>query len=167
VADLAEAVAARLGLPREEQRAARHAGELHDVGKVAIPDAILAKPGPLDQQEWTFMREHTVVGERIVAADPALAAIGRLVRSSHERWDGGGYPDGLAGTAIPLVSRIVAVCDAWDAMASHRPYRPARGPQDAEAELLAGAGSQFDPVVVEAFLAVRRASRDHVAPLAA
>ncbi len=103
----------------------RRAAELHDVGKAAIPDAILNKPGSLDPGEWTFMRRHTLLGERILAAAPALAPVALLVRSSHERWDGSGYPDGLAGERIPLGARvIVSVCDAFDAMTSERPYAP-------------------------------------------
>ena len=106
-------------------RAVRQGAELHDIGKLAVPDAILNKPGPLDEAEWAFMRRHTLVGERILAAAPALADVARLVRSSHERFDGSGYPDGLAGVSIPLGSRVIAVCDAWDAMITDRPYRRA------------------------------------------
>jgi diguanylate cyclase (GGDEF)-like protein len=154
VADLAVAVAHRLGLAPEEVEQVRHAADLHDVGKVAIPDAILDKPGPLDDDEWTFMRRHTIIGERIVAAAPALSEVAVLVRASHERHDGGGYPDGLAGDAIPLGARIVAVCDSYDAMVANRPYRMALPQDQALAELDRCAGSQFDPVVVAAFRAV-------------
>jgi HD-GYP domain-containing protein (c-di-GMP phosphodiesterase class II) len=126
---------------------------LHDVGKVAIPDAILDKPGPLDDEEWVFMRRHTVIGERIVAAAPALSPVAKLVRASHERWDGTGYPDAIGGQDIPLGARIIAVCDAYDAMVSDRPYRRGRGAADATAELRRCAGTQFDPAVVEAFVA--------------
>ena len=111
---------------RHDRRAATPCGRrptLHDVGKVAIPDAILDKPGPLDEDEWAFMRRHTIIGERILHAAPALAAAAPLVRSRHERFDGTGYPDGLAGDDIPLGARIIAVCDAYDAMISDRPYR--------------------------------------------
>ena len=101
------------------------AAELHDIGKVAVPDAILHKPGPLDEAEWSFIRQHTIIGERIVGAAEALRPVGRVVRASHERWDGGGYPDGLAGEAIPLGARIVFACDAWDAMTCDRGYRSA------------------------------------------
>jgi two-component system cell cycle response regulator len=120
---------------------------------VAIPDAIIDKPGPLDEDEWTFMRRHTVIGERIVAAAPALGPVAKLVRASHERWDGDGYPDGTAGEEIALGARIVAVCDAFDAMRANRPYRAARSAADAVAELRRCAGGQFDPSVVEAFVA--------------
>jgi HD-GYP domain-containing protein (c-di-GMP phosphodiesterase class II) len=131
----------------------RQAADLHDVGKVAIPDAILNKPGPLDDEEWVFMRRHTIIGERIVAAAPALRDVATLVRASHERHDGGGYPDGLAGEQIPLGARIVSICDAFDAMVAARPDRAARGPDAALAELERCAGTQFDPVVVAAFRA--------------
>src|SRR3954447_18820496 len=151
VADLAEATARRLGLDRDERETIRHAAELHDVGKVAIPDEILAKEGPLTEHEWTFVRRHTLAGERIVAAAPALAAVARVVRSSHERWDGAGYPDGLAGTSIPLGARIVAVADAYDAMTTDRPYSRARTPETAVAELRRCAGTQFDPEIVALF----------------
>ena len=122
VADLAEATALRLAISHEIVEQVRHAAELHDVGKVAVPDAILHKPGPLDDGEWAFIRRHTLIGERIIAAAPALTRVAALVRASHERWDGHGYPDALAGEAIPLGARIVAVADAFDAMTSPRPY---------------------------------------------
>jgi HD-GYP domain-containing protein (c-di-GMP phosphodiesterase class II) len=125
---------------------------LHDVGKVAIPDAILNKPGKLDATEWEFMRQHTILGERILSAAPALRPVGRIVRASHERWDGTGYPDGLAGESIPLAARIVAVCDAYEAITSDRCYRKARSLEAARAELQKVSGSQFDPSVVEVFL---------------
>ena len=156
VADVAVAVAARLGLTAERLEQVRRAAELHDVGKMAIPDAILLKTGPLDDDEWVFVRRHTLTGEWILSAAPALANVAKLVRSSHERWDGGGYPDGLAGEAIPLESRIVAVCDAYAAMRSDRPYRAAMPHADALSELRAHSGTQFDPQVVEAALEVLR-----------
>jgi diguanylate cyclase (GGDEF)-like protein len=151
VAELAEATALRLGLPHEEVEQVRHAAELHDVGKVAVPDAILSKPGPLSDDEWAFIRRHTVIGERIIGAAPALMRVAALVRASHERWDGGGYPDGLRADAIPLGARIVAVADAFDAMTSPRPYSLPRRPDAALAELRICAGAQFDPDVVAAF----------------
>jgi diguanylate cyclase (GGDEF)-like protein/putative nucleotidyltransferase with HDIG domain len=152
VAELAVTVARRLGLTAEEVDEVRRAAELHDVGKVGIPDAILDKPGPLNTDEWEFMRQHTILGERILSAAAALRPVAQLVRSSHERWDGGGYPDGLRGTEIPRGSRIVAVCDAYEAMTSDRPYRRALTPAMASAELLATAGTQFDPEVVDVFV---------------
>ena len=151
VSDLAGAVAEALGEPEHEVWRVRLAGRLHDVGKTAIPAAILDKPGPLDERESEFMRRHPLIGERIVTVAPALASTAELIRSSHERIDGRGYPDGLSGPAIPIGSRIIAVCDAFDAMTSERPYR---GPTDvatALAELRSHAGTQFDPGVVEAF----------------
>ena len=111
-----------LGLEPEDVEAVRQAAQLHDIGKVAIPEAILHKPGPLDDDEWAFMRRHSVIGERIIGEAPALARVAAMVRSSHERFDGTGYPDGLAGKDIPLGARIVAVCDAFDAMITERPY---------------------------------------------
>jgi diguanylate cyclase (GGDEF)-like protein len=151
VSRTAELVAQRLDVPEDRLEPIRHAAELHDVGKVGIPDAILSKPGPLDEEEWAFVRRHTIIGERIVDGAPALAEVGRLVRSSHERWDGGGYPDGLPGETIPLGSRIIAVCDAFDAMISDRPYHSGRSTSAALAELRRCSGTQFDPAVVQAF----------------
>jgi two-component system, cell cycle response regulator len=151
VAELAVAVARKLGLSPSEIEQVRHAADLHDVGKVAIPDAILDKPGPLDDDEWAFMRRHTIIGERIVAAAPDLLDVAPLVRASHERHDGRGYPDGLAGPEVPLGARIVAVCDSFDAMVADRPYRRALPHAEALAELDRCAGAQFDPHVVAAF----------------
>ena len=152
VAQLAAAVARRLGMTAEEIDEVSRAAELHDVGKVGIPDAILDKAAALDADEWEFMRQHTILGERILSAAPALRPVAQLVRSSHERWDGAGYPDGLAATAIPRGSRIIAVCDAYEAITSDRPYRAARSSAAACNELRAAAGTQFDPDVVDAFL---------------
>jgi two-component system cell cycle response regulator len=150
-AELALAVAEELGMDSEQRDEVFRAAELHDTGKMAIPDAILNKPGPLDDAEWAFMRRHTLIGERIIASAPALVPIARLVRSSHERWDGRGYPDQLAGEQVPLGSRIVAVCDAYEAMIAERPYSVAMLPERALQELRQGAGSQFDATVVTAF----------------
>jgi two-component system cell cycle response regulator len=153
VAALARGTATRLGLEAHEIENVAIAAELHDVGKLALPERLLRKPGPLDEEEWKQMRQHTIIGERILAAAPSLARIASLVRSSHERWDGGGYPDALAGDEIPLGARIVAVCDAYAAMTSERPYQRAITQSAALAELRSCAGGQFDPAVVEAFLA--------------
>jgi diguanylate cyclase (GGDEF)-like protein len=147
-ARLAEAVSRRMGLPGDQRDQLLQAAELHDIGKVAIPDAILHKQGPLDREEWAFVRRHTLIGERIIAAAPALAQAARLVRSTHERFDGAGYPDGLAGEQIPLGSRIIAACDAFTAMTHQRPYAPRLTTEQAVAELHRCAGAQFDPQVV-------------------
>jgi len=144
-------VATRIGLQGDDLTHLHHAAALHDIGKVAIPDAIISKPGPLDADEWAFMRRHTLIGERIVAAAPALAVAAALVRASHESWNGTGYPDKLAGADIPLGARIIAVCDAFDAMISDRPYSPPRSIDEALAELRRCAGTQFDPAIVPVF----------------
>ena len=157
---LAVAVARKLGLSEPEVTLTRLTAELHDIGKTAIPDAILDKAGPLDADEWAFMRRHTVIGERILAAAPALAEVAPLVRATHERSDGAGYPDGLQESEIPFSSRIVAVVDAYDAMTSKRAYSPMRTPEQAIAELRRCSGSQFDPAVAEAFIAVWQEARD-------
>ena len=151
VAMLALGVGQRLGLRAHELHEVVRAAELHDMGKMAIPDALLTKPGPLDAAEWEFMRQHTIIGERMLHMAPALTGVARLVRWSHERVGGGGYPDGLAGDEIPLGARIVAVCDAFDAMTSDRPYRRAMSADAAVAELLRHAGTQFDAEVIAAF----------------
>jgi diguanylate cyclase (GGDEF)-like protein len=153
-AELATAVGRELGMRQEALDEVARAAELHDVGKMAIPDAILEKTGPLDDAEWSFMRRHTVIGERILLAAPALRSAARLVRASHERWDGRGYPDGLAGEDIPLGARVVAACDAYHAMTTDRPHRPRRTSSAALAELNRCAGTQFDPEVVDAFARV-------------
>ena len=154
VGRLAEDTARRLGLPEHEVVDVLHGAELHDVGKLAIPESILRKPGPLDDAEWEVMRGHTIDGERLLSGIPALATAASLVRSSHERWDGAGYPDRLAGADIPIGARIISVCDAYDAMVTDRPYRRGMPEADAAAELRRCAGTQFDPDVVEAFLQV-------------
>jgi two-component system, cell cycle response regulator len=161
VAELARDVSRRLGLASEELDVVVRAAKLHDVGKMAIPDAILRKPGPLDDGDWEYVRQHTLIAERIVAAAPPLAPVARLVRSSHERWDGGGYPDGLRGTVIPRGARIVFACASFDAMTGHRPYAASRSPQEALAELRRCSGTQFDPEVVDALVA---AVEERVAP---
>jgi HD-GYP domain-containing protein (c-di-GMP phosphodiesterase class II) len=150
VAALAGAVAGRLGLDPPGVEQVARAAELHDVGKLALPEDILHKPGALDPLERGFMRQHVLVGERMLRADPALAGLAPLVRSSHERWDGAGYPDGLAGEDIPLGARIIAACDAYHAMCSRRPHRKAIPAEQALHELRRCAGAQFDPRVVEA-----------------
>jgi diguanylate cyclase (GGDEF)-like protein len=152
VAELATRVARRLGLGGEALDEIARAAELHDIGKVGIPDAILNKPSSLTADEWEFIYQHTILGERILHGAPALRPVARLVRASHERWDGSGYPDGLCGDEIPLGARIVAVCDAYEAMTADRTYRAAVSHELACQELRCSAGTQFDPEVVEAFL---------------
>ncbi len=157
VATLAADVARRLGLDEDEVERVVIAAELHDIGKIAIPRSILDKPGPLDADEWEFMRRHTLIGERIAQSAPALVGVASLIRSSHERWDGTGYPDRLAGDEIPLGAQIVFACDAYSAMTSERCYTAAKSEAEARAELRRHAGTQFAPVVVDAFLAARPA----------
>jgi two-component system, cell cycle response regulator len=149
----AVAVGRRLGMESEELDEVARAAELHDVGKVAVPDAILAKPDGLSEEEWGFIRRHPVLGERILNGAAAMRPVARIVRSTHEHWDGSGYPDRLARHQIPLGARIVAVCAAYAAMTSDRPYRPRLDTAAAARELRRAAGTQFDPTVVEAFLA--------------
>lgn len=151
VATLATMTAQRLGLAEPEIKRISVAAELHDVGKVAIPDSIVNKPGPLDDEEWEFIRRHTEIGERIINAAPSLAHVAEIVRSSHERYDGHGYPDRLAGDQIPFGASIIAVCDAFDAMTSKRPYSDAITVAQALAELRRCSGSQFHPAVAQAF----------------
>jgi diguanylate cyclase (GGDEF)-like protein len=153
VADLAARTATALGLPQDQVDLTRLAAELHDVGKAAIPAWILDKPGALDAAERSFVERHSAIGQRIVAAAPALEAIGPIVRAAHERPDGTGYPDGLRLEQIPMPARIIAVVDAFDAMTNDRPYRRAMPVADAVGELRRHSGSQFDAAVVEAFAA--------------
>jgi diguanylate cyclase (GGDEF)-like protein len=167
VTELSAMVGRSLGLPQDELTTLLQAASLHDVGKVAVPDTILTKPGPLEPEEWEFIRQHPIIGERILGAAPALSGAARLVRANHERIDGNGYPDGLIGDQIPLGARIICVCDAYHAMTTPRPYRPVPlSDDDALAELRAGAGTQFDPHVVDVFctaLAEHRTAEAHVA----
>lgn len=148
----AEAVARRLGLNDPDVIDVKHVALLHDIGKIAIPDAILHKPGPLSEPERQVMRRHPVHSEQIIGDVPALSHLAPAIRAEHERFDGSGYPDGLAGEQIPLASRITFVCDAYHAMTSDRPYRRAMAPETARAELAAGAGSQFCPRATHALL---------------
>ena len=150
VASVAVRLARRLRLAPADLRDLRYAAELHDLGKVALPDAVLEKPGPLDAAEWELVRRHPALGEEVLGAVPELARAARFVRHHHERVDGGGYPDGLRAEAIPEPSRVLAVADAFVAMTEDRPYRAALGEDEALAELRAGSGAQFDARVVEA-----------------
>ena len=153
--ELVRAVGEGVGLPEDELADVTLAAELHEVGKLAIPDSILLKPGPLNEEEWSFVRRHPLIGERILSSAPALAKVSGLVRSTQERMDGEGYPDQLAGEDIPLGSRIIGTCAAFVAMTSELPYRAARSPEAAVEELRRCAGTQFDAGVVEALVAVR------------
>ena len=163
VAHLAVRVAGRLDVSGEPLDEVFRAAQLHDIGKVGIPDAILNKGSRLSNSEWEFVRNHTILGERILQGAPALRPIARLVRASHERWDGSGYPDRLRGEEIPLGARIVSVCDAYEAMTANRSYRAAMSHEGACQELRRCAGAQFDPAVVEAFLAVIEDEDDEAA----
>ena len=156
VVTLCESIGTRLGLSDEQLDRLAATAQLHDVGKLAMPTEILNKPGPLDDDEWEIIRQHTVIGERMLRAVPEMGAVAGMVRHSHERWDGGGYPDGLAGDEIPLASRIVLCADAFHAIRSDRPYRAGRSADAALQEVRAHAGTQFDPRVVEALVAVAR-----------
>ena len=153
VAELAERVGARLGMRGAELRALRWGALLHDVGKIEVRREVLNKPGPLTDKEFDEVKQHTVVGALMVERVARFGKVHHLVRWSHERWDGDGYPDGLAGVAIPLGARVICACDAFDAMVSNRPYRAAMSAPEALAELRLAAGSQFDPAVVDALVA--------------
>jgi putative nucleotidyltransferase with HDIG domain len=153
VVSLALEMAEQLGLAPERQRNLEFAALLHDVGKIAIPKEIINKPGKLDPHEWTIIKTHTLEGQKMLArVGGFMREVGMIVRSHHERWDGGGYPDGLAGEQIPLEARIISCCDTWNAMRTDRPYRNALSPDVAIAELLSNAGKQFDPHVVDMFV---------------
>lgn len=150
VAQLAEVLCEEFGIEGDERMRVLMAAHLHDIGKVAVSSEILNKPGPLSADEWAVIKEHTLVGERILGTVPELDQAATLVRHSHEHWDGSGYPDGLAGDEIPLGSRVVLTADAFHAIRSDRPYRRGRSPREALAELKAHAGTQFDPLMVAA-----------------
>jgi putative nucleotidyltransferase with HDIG domain len=152
VADLAVRVGSSLGMGADELRRLSYAALLHDIGKIAVRTEILQKPGPLDPDEYEEMKAHTVVGAEMLERIPYFAGVHPLVRSSHERWDGDGYPEGLAHDGIPLGARVICACDAFHAMTSDRPYRRAMGHDDAVEELRRNAGSHFDPEVVDALV---------------
>jgi HD-GYP domain-containing protein (c-di-GMP phosphodiesterase class II) len=164
VVDLALAVGERMGLSRVQLRNLEFGALLHDVGKIAVPKAIVNKPGPLNDAEWEVMRRHTLEGQRMLdSVGGALSRVGVIVRASHEDYDGTGYPDGLAGDAIPIEARICSACDAFSAMTTDRAYRPAMSEPEALAELERCAGTQFDPRVVAALQTVVSTSRLEVA----
>jgi HD-GYP domain-containing protein (c-di-GMP phosphodiesterase class II) len=147
-------VGRRLGLNKAELVDVEHLAMLHDIGKIATPDEILRKPGPLTEDEWLVMREHPERGEELIRKTPGLEHLAEAIRAEHERWDGRGYPDGLAEDEIPVASRIVFVCDSYQAMVSDRPYRRALSPAAARAEIEAGVGTQFWPEAARALLDV-------------
>ena len=158
VVSLSVQVAERLGLDAQRRRNVEFGAMLHDVGKMAVPNEIINKPGPLTEFEWAIVRMHTVEGQRLLnRVGGIMKDVGHVVRGSHERWDGSGYPDGLAGEDIPLEARIVCCCDAFNAMTTDRSYRAALSTEVAIAELRANAGTQFDPAVVDALLHVLEA----------
>jgi two-component system cell cycle response regulator len=165
ISSLALDVGTSLGLRRDELAELERAAQLHDLGKLAVPDEILHKPGPLDEREWEFVRQQTIVGERILRASPALRSVAGIVRSCHENWDGSGYPDGLAGEDIAVAARIVRACNAYVAMTSDRPYRPALSEEDALNELMRLAGTEYDATVVR--ILVARIRDEHEAERAA
>jgi two-component system, cell cycle response regulator len=151
VGHLAAAFGKALALDAEEQDVIVRAAELHDIGKIGIPDEILHKRDALTSEEWELMRKHPIIGERVLDAAPALRPVATVVRSTHERWDGAGYPDGLAGRDIPLGARAILICDAYNAMTEGRPYRPPLSSDDALEEMRRAAGTQFDPDLVRVF----------------
>jgi len=166
VVSLALEMAGHLDLGPERQRNLEFAALLHDVGKIAIPKEIINKPGKLDPHEWTIIKTHTLEGQKMLErVGGFMREVGMIVRSHHERWDGTGYPDGLAGDQIPIEARIITCCDSWNAMRTDRPYRKALDYDIAVAELVSNAGSQFDPGIVEAFVRlVAPADRPQLAP---
>jgi two-component system cell cycle response regulator len=153
-ARLARVFALEIGLSSPLLHLVVLTARVHDVGKLAIPPWVLDKPGPLSQTERALMEAHSVTGQKILERKPALLSIGPLVRATHERWDGNGYPDRIKGSAIPIPSRIVSVCDAFDAMNNPRPYRTSKSIDSTLDELRRGSGTQFDPGVVEPFCAL-------------
>jgi HD-GYP domain-containing protein (c-di-GMP phosphodiesterase class II) len=152
VANIALHLGTRLGLRESDLVALYRGGLIHDIGKIGVPDAILLKPGPLNAEEERQMRAHPVIGESIVKPLSSAANTLTIIRHHHERFDGGGYPDGLVGYKIPLLARIVSVCDAYDALASDRPYRVRRSPDEAHETLMRGAGQQWDRELVSLLL---------------
>jgi len=153
VADVAVRVGRRLGLCEEDLRTLRYGALLHDIGKIGVRSEVLNKPAALTAEEFEEMKQHTVIGARMLERIPFFAPVRPIVRSAHERWDGQGYPDGLAGEGIPLSARIVCACDAFHAITSERPYSKARSVEEAVEEMRRCSGTQFDPRVVGALIA--------------
>jgi len=166
VATYAKLIAEALGITGSQLQRLIQGCELHDIGKIAVPDRILLKPGPLTKEEFEVVKQHPVWGARILEPLTFMKDVTEIIRQEHERWDGRGYPAGLKGEGICLEARIVSVADAWDAMTSHRPYRAPMSREAAIAELRRGAGTQFDPFVVDAFLRVlERGQLPAIAPI--
>jgi len=167
VVDLALAVGSALGLDAEQRRNLEFGAMLHDVGKITIPKEIINKPGKLDPHEWEIVKTHPAAGQRMLErVGGFMLEVGQIVRAHHERWDGRGYPDGLAGVEIPLEARIITCCDSWSAMRTDRPYRSAMSVEAATEQMIVNSGSQFDPVVVQAMLPVVAASEAAALPAA-
>ncbi|MGZ5952377.1 MAG: HD-GYP domain-containing protein [Isosphaeraceae bacterium] len=163
VASAALRLGTRLGLQESDLVALYHGARIHDIGKIGVPGSILLKPGPLNAEEERQMRAHPVIGESIVRPMPSAANLLPIIRNHHERFDGGGYPDGLIGHKIPLLARIVSVCDAYDALASDRPYRARRNSDETVETLMRGAGQQWDRELVSILLSELPAIRFEVA----
>lgn len=159
----ARRLCAAMAIPREKADLIKLCAVLHDIGKISTPEAVLFKRGAFTEEEWTIMRDHSAAGQRVLEQIPTLAKCAFIVRAHHERWDGTGYPDGLAGENIPFEARVVAVADAFHAMISERPYRKAIPPRQALEILEAGRGTQWDATVVDAMLGLFRKSRERPA----
>jgi putative two-component system response regulator len=159
---LCHRLALEMGMPRVDADRLRHASAMHDIGKIGIPDSILHKPGKLDPDEWEVMKTHTSMGASILSGSnaPLIQMAETIALTHHERWDGSGYPAGLAGTEIPLIGRVVAICDVFDALLSVRPYKHAWTLDNALAEIRAQSGRHFDPNLVEPFERLARAVAD-------
>jgi HD-GYP domain-containing protein (c-di-GMP phosphodiesterase class II) len=157
----ATVLAGEIDAEMADDQCLRYGFLLHDVGKIGVPEAILNKPGPLNEEEWLVMRSHPDIGVQMVAGIKSLGVAVEVIRSHHERWDGRGYPQGLRGERIPLSARVFSVCDAFDAMTSDRPYRRALPYEQAVEEIAAGAGSQFDPAMAEAFVSIENLEEIH------
>jgi HD-GYP domain-containing protein (c-di-GMP phosphodiesterase class II) len=166
VEGLAVQIALAMGLDHNEAQLVGVVGKLHDIGKVSIPDAVLLKPSALTDDEWALMKRHSMVGADVVSRIPQIRFLAGPVRAHHERWDGKGYPDGLAGESIPLAARIIAVADTYSAMTTNRPYSPQSSPEEALCEIRRCAGTQFDPTVVDAFAEVLKSSANVIAKAA-
>jgi len=160
---IAVAIGVQLGLTEDELDSLGYAGLFHDIGKIAVPDAILSKPAPLTEDEWRLIRRHPIDGAEIAGRLGRLRGTVPLIRHHHERWDGSGYPDGLARETIPLAASVVGIADAWDAMTTDRPYRSAMSDEEAAREIRDGSGTQFAPLVVAAFFTTSAARPEQAA----